>query len=76
MLQKNNGGTMAFDVIIKDDDISIINIDHHEERNFLLPESAYQNRRGRRRYLGPNYLALDIVSFIYDTYLLVNGRID
>lgn len=53
---------MAFDIIAKEESISIINVDFHEDRSFLLPESAHQNRRGRRRYLGPNYLALDVVS--------------
>jgi hypothetical protein len=52
---------MAFDLIAKEDEVSLINIEYSQDLSFLLPESAYQSRRGSRRYLGPNCLALDMV---------------
>ncbi|KAG2174598.1 hypothetical protein INT44_006861 [Umbelopsis vinacea] len=57
---KKDKGTLAFDVVAKEDSIAIINVDYHENRSYVLPESAYQYRRGRRSYLSPNYLALDV----------------
>ncbi|CAO3674629.1 unnamed protein product [Umbelopsis vinacea] len=70
-ITKKDQGTMAFDIIAKEESISIINVDFHEDRSFLLPESAHQNRRGRRRYLGPNYLALDVtIQEAFQKYLV------
>ncbi|CAO3689291.1 unnamed protein product [Umbelopsis ramanniana] len=59
-ITKKDKGTLAFDVVAKEDSIAIINVDFHENRSYVLPESAYQYRRGRRSYLSPNYLALDV----------------
>lgn len=60
-ITKKNQGTLAFDVVGDEESGgAIINVYFSEERSFLLPESAHQNRQGRRRYLGPNYFALDV----------------
>ncbi|KAM3581086.1 Mitochondrial acidic protein mam33 [Umbelopsis sp. WA50703] len=73
-ITKKEKGTMAFDLIAKEDDVSLINIEYSQDLSFLLPESAYQSRRGSRRYLGPNCLALDMsLQQSFQSYLTNTG---
>ncbi|KAJ2962512.1 hypothetical protein NQZ79_g2370 [Umbelopsis isabellina] len=73
-ITKKEKGTMAFDLIAKEEDVSLINIEYNQDRSFLLPESAYQSRRGSRRYLGPNCLALDVsLQQSFQSYLSNTG---
>ncbi|KAG2172268.1 hypothetical protein INT43_004809 [Umbelopsis isabellina] len=73
-VSKKDKGTMAFDLIAKEDEVSLINIEYNQDRSFLLPESAYQSRRGSRRYLGPNCLALDVsLQQSFQSYLSNTG---
>ncbi|KAH8553649.1 mitochondrial glycoprotein [Umbelopsis sp. PMI_123] len=76
-ITKKNKGTLAFDVVAKEDSTAIINVDFHEDQSFVLPESAHQYRKGRRSYLSPNYLALDVgIQDAFQRYVADKGLDD